>query len=691
MPGMEDSSAMRDFCFNLTQAMYLGKVSEYEKTVKRAQELGIIGADFMEHLPESHKYLTQFVNDSDMVKFLLQHVDCDTKEGAEFGAKIIGNAVKNGANYKSAIEAAQGNKTLLSSIAQSVKKLDGLAKCIEAGADIKAFDFEQTFIKCLKEHTMDSDLKFVTLKALKAGYQLDIDKLAKGKEIKERKLAFVKNIVQTYHNADKSLIEALQEDNADKIREQIGDGRLSEDDIKYMTELVENSQRGKFFNYYMTVMKSVPEAEKETLSFKQAEELYKAEEKRKEEERIAENKHKDEEQLKALQSGDIETIRETLSNGVLRPAVIEQMEKSVGSEQENNFYLYYKKIMESSKQARKYSDFAWAEKFYVRNLTDIAALNEAVEMHAEGNPQERVAQLIKENIKNGGNLHQLMTDIKSYPQETIDYLLKDNELMSKELSESILNDADPQQLAADIRELPQETINYLAKDVADHFFSYRYYSETTDRTEKEKSTPKIEDFHKIKLLAACLVLYEAATGANKNALKAELLRYRTSGENEDRREKAHMFIKARNILEGDLKEDTVVKGLSHVSYTKLSSLNKALRENSDVDEIKDILKSEKYRLDSLKEIGGISAVGAAGVAAILGIGHHALTSAPDYPEGYYPEDYYDPMEMMMTSSENTDFEVFSKEEFEQKVKEQGQESKDGKTCHFHHHKGGRSY
>ena len=587
MPGWEKSSDLRTFCFYLTQAMCLGKVSEYEKTVKIAQELGIIGPDFMEHLPENHKYLTQFVNSPDMVKFLLSHVDANTSEGVEFGTKLMKNAVKNGVKYMTVIEAAAGKKELLLSFAQNTEDLGVLAKCVAIGVDIKAFDFEQTFIKCLGTYTRDSDLKFVTIKALEAGYQLDIDKLAEGKKIKEDKLTFIKDIVQTYHNADKSLIKVLQEDNADEIRKRIGNGRLSEYDIKYMMDFVEYNQRGNFFDYYMTVMKSVPEAEKETLPFKQAEEMYIVEEKRKEEVRI-----------------------------------------------------------------------------------------------------------IKEKIQKDGSLHHLVMDIMPYSQNAVDYLIRDNGVVSKVFSVSLLNDVEPQQLAADIREMPQEIINNLAKDVADHFSVYKYDSKTADEKDKEKSTPKIKDFHKIKFLAACLVLYEVSTGADKNALKAELLKYRTDGSDEERRKKAHMFVKAKNALEGNLEEDRVVKGLSRISYTQSSSLNKALRENSYVYDIKGILKRERNayedKLDTLKIASGISAASVAGVAAFLGLGHYVMTSAPDYPEGYYPEDYYDPTEMM-TPEKNEDFKVSSKEEFEQEVKEQSQESKDGKTCHFHHHKGGRSY
>ena len=611
MPGWEKSSDLRTFCFYLTQAMCLGKVSEYEKTVKIAQELGIIGEDFMEHLPENHKYLTQFVNSPDMVKFLLSHVDANTSEGVEFGTKLMENAVKNGVKYMTVIEAAAGKKELLLSFAQNTKDLGVLAKCVAIGVDIKAFDFEQTFIKCLGTYTRDSDLKFVTIKALEAGYQLDIDKLAEGKEIKEDKLTFIKDVVQTYHNADKSLIKVLQEDNADEIRKRIGNGRLSEYDIKYMMDFVENSQRGNFFDYYMTVMKSVPEAEKETLPFKQAEEMYIAEEKRKEEERIAKEKRKEEERI------------------------------------------------------------------------------------AEEKRKEEV-RIIKEKIQKDGSLHHLVMDIMPYSQNAVDYLIRDNGGVSKVFSVSLLNDVEPQQLAADIREMPQEIINNLAKDVADHFSVYKYDSKTADEKDKEKSTPKIKDFHKIKFLAACLVLYEVSTGADKNALKAELLKYRTDGSDEERRKKAHMFVKAKNALEGNLEEDRVVKGLSRISYTQSSSLNKALRENSYVYDIKGILKRERNayedKLDTLKIASGISAASVAGVAAFWGLGHYVMTSAPDYPEGYYPEDYYDPTEMM-TPEENEDFKVSSKEEFEQEVKEQGPESRDGKTYHFHHHhhRGGRSY
>ena len=108
----------------------------------------------------------------------------------------------------------------------------------------------------------------------------------------------------------------------------------------------------------------------------------------------------------------------------------------------------------------------------------------------------------------------------------------------------------------------------------------------------EKMAPKLDNIlknieiqgnhGKVKsLLSFTMKLYdisEEETG--KNALRATMLKFRTSGSNEERREKADLY---KEALEGqsmyDIKKDETIKAVSQVSYTPLSPLNRQLTKH----------------------------------------------------------------------------------------------------------------
>ena len=82
------------------------------------------------------------------------------------------------------------------------------------------------------------------------------------------------------------------------------------------------------------------------------------------------------------------------------------------------------------------------------------------------------------------------------------------------------------------------------------------------------------------LLAFTLKMYDSAEESGKNALRSTMLKFRTTGSNEDRRQKAELYKKAlsfQNVT--DIKKDETVKAVSSVSYTPLSSLNRQLMKH----------------------------------------------------------------------------------------------------------------
>lgn len=82
------------------------------------------------------------------------------------------------------------------------------------------------------------------------------------------------------------------------------------------------------------------------------------------------------------------------------------------------------------------------------------------------------------------------------------------------------------------------------------------------------------------LLTFTLKMYDYAEEYGKNALRSTMLKFRTTGSNEERRIKAELYKKALTY-QGmyDIKKDETIKAVSSVSYTPLSSLNRQLTKH----------------------------------------------------------------------------------------------------------------
>ena len=57
-----------------------------------------------------------------------------------------------------------------------------------------------------------------------------------------------------------------------------------------------------------------------------------------------------------------------------------------------------------------------------------------------------------------------------------------------------------------------------------------------------------------------------------------MLKFRTTGSNEERCQKANFYKQALNYRGVEIKKDETIKAVSSVSYTPLSSLNRQLRK-----------------------------------------------------------------------------------------------------------------
>ena len=103
--------------------------------------------------------------------------------------------------------------------------------------------------------------------------------------------------------------------------------------------------------------------------------------------------------------------------------------------------------------------------------------------------------------------------------------------------------------------------------------------------DKELSNTKItvtQDYdthHNIKnLLAFTLKIYDSAEENDKNALRSTMLKFRTTGSNEERCQKANFYKQALNYRGVEIKKDETIKAVSSVSYTPFSALNRQIKK-----------------------------------------------------------------------------------------------------------------
>ena len=144
--------------------------------------------------------------------------------------------------------------------------------------------------------------------------------------------------------------------------------------------------------------------------------------------------------------------------------------------------------------------------------------------------------------------------------------------------EKVYSDAKFEEIIGNIKTLDQKTIDYFALNMAAKLGDRDIEAIKQDK-ESQKEDKENKNFHRVKLFAVCLALYDRSTNgsAAKKDLRSQLLRFRTGYYTDvTSKEMLGIFSKAKKMLGKDLKtEDVVVKGLTRTSYTIFSSLNRA--------------------------------------------------------------------------------------------------------------------
>ena len=159
----------------------------------------------------------------------------------------------------------------------------------------------------------------------------------------------------------------------------------------------------------------------------------------------------------------------------------------------------------------------------------------------------------------------------------------------RSILERVYKDTKFEEIIGKIKTLDQETIDYFALNMAAKLGDRDIKAIKKDRESQGKDKEN-KYFHRVKLFAVCLALYDRSTKGSvaKKDLRSQLLRFRTAyytekdAEGKDveksviRKRMLRIFSKAKAMLGRDLTtEDVVVKGLTRTSYTFFSSLNRA--------------------------------------------------------------------------------------------------------------------
>ena len=205
--------------------------------------------------------------------------------------------------------------------------------------------------------------------------------------------------------------------------------------------------------------------------------------------------------------------------------------------------------------------------------------------------------------------------VRKYGDDRISFYVPEFEIKDT-IRDMIKGNTNLQDIINEISKQDQKNINYLADYMAKYPGAWR-----PDNMSKD---------NKVKALAVSLVIYDKSTGASKNRLKSELLRTRIGHyRGEGRKEMLDLFQKAKKMLKGEIDEDVTVKGLTRKSYTRNSSLNKAVEENGNSDIKEEILRDNLTRnILAGSLIGGLAVVGA-GMTTVYAFDKHLHQQNPE--------------------------------------------------------------
>ena len=243
-----------------------------------------------------------------------------------------------------------------------------------------------------------------------------------------------------------------------------------------------------------------------------------------------------------LQNDNIDEIRKALNGGKI-PNGVEQYMEHV-SNIKGAFFRYYKEVMHIRKLDAPRSTLADFEQQYL----ETASLRDAIKV-ARFKPAgiaDAVADKFREKfIKTRAN------DRHSFNMELADMVKGMNPECQKAVVEKIVPE-----IASQIDE------NFKKCNIAG---------------KREESQSKVAE-----LLAFSVKLYDVTKeDTGKNILRTAMLKFRTTGSNEERRQKADLYKDALNHLWvlNEVKKDETIKAVSSVSYTPLSSLNRQLMKH----------------------------------------------------------------------------------------------------------------
>lgn len=247
--------------------------------------------------------------------------------------------------------------------------------------------------------------------------------------------------------------------------------------------------------------------------------------------------------IEDLKNDNIDEIRKSLNGEKIPDNVERYMEAVPPKHKKGRFYQYYKDVMYKDDKPRDIEpyNFANAEKKYVYNATYNSSLDNLIKM-AEFKPEgiiDAVAQ-------------------KFY----MEFDHPNSESYLAELNTSY-------QLADKLNKMNPECKNAVSALMAQKIGDKLHHANPD------------EPGHTIRLLSFTMKLYDVSESEGKNALRLTMLKFRTTGSNEEKRVKADMFKNAlkRGDLKDNIQKDETIKAVSSVSYTPLSSLNRQLMKH----------------------------------------------------------------------------------------------------------------
>lgn len=249
-----------------------------------------------------------------------------------------------------------------------------------------------------------------------------------------------------------------------------------------------------------------------------------------------------------LKSDNIDEIRKAIDGKI--PDNVEQYMNFVPTSEQGKFYQYYEKVMNyekvmkypvGNKQDAKPHNFADLEKEFIKHML----LDQAIE----------IARFKAEGIENIVAYEFAKSDIDS--RRSAGILSERFEKMTPECKEAV---------------------------------ALKMASQLDERF----SSLKVVDFnhYDMERLKLGLKMYDLSDGAGKEALRMMLLKFRTSGSNEERRAKAAYFKDAlesvnrwgewkegKYIKDKEIQKDETIKAVSEVSYNPLSALSRHLKKH----------------------------------------------------------------------------------------------------------------